>query len=618
MVLASQTSLLLGQQFPLLVRGNECYEKKDYSCAADVYQQALQQGQYKAEERYLIEYRIGYAYRQMEMPELAKKYYLATVKSNPSYGQGWLAAGSVYYNSKGYDSASILYEKALSLMTTPADKDLLSYYLGESYFNAKRYVKAVEAFKGVQSRTDRYANTDAYIAETQYLDGRYQEGYLNSLKAYNSMPAGHAGYKGNLLVMGRMLKQLRRYDSAVLVLEKALKIDPDYGLAHWELGLVTRLQNKYAESNSWYRKALPSYKSDTANTRILISNMIYNAISLSDIDLEIDLRRQMAAMVLTPIDQYAKIAALEWGGKKQPAAALATVTQGFKAWYALPDTTRHQANTDGMAKLQAIQGLYLLQQKDTAKAMAMFERAIKKKFSQFEANMALGDIAWSRKNNSGIEVHYGRIYVSDADTLLSNSQTQARMHARKAYANYYLQGIKTVRYDVEQALGKDSLQKEAVSLYANALDGAGTLKTNAGKCLVVINRGLKAYAADKPYVSELLFKRAIVYDKMADTTACRKDLEEAIKLYAKNYDAWQALMQYYQNQKNEAAGELVADRLIKNLLAQKDNIRLAIAHLYKGDFLWRQGKKEAAKAAYSEALVWDPNNADAKSRIKMQ
>lgn len=618
MILASWTGLLHGQQFELIVRGNECYDKKDYSCAADVYQQALQQGQYKTEERYLLEYRIGYAYRQMDMSEPAKKYYLAAVKSNPSYGQGWLAAGSVYYNNKGYDSASLLYEKALSLMTTPADKDLLSYYLGESYFKGKKYTKAVEAFKRVQSRTDRYANTDAYIAEAQYMDGRYQEGYLNSLKAYNDLPATHKGYKANLLIMGRILKQLRRYDSSILVLEKAVQIDPNYALAYWELGLVTQLQNKYAESNSWYKKAMPGYAADTTNTRILTNNMLLNAISLKDIDVEIGLRRQLATMVLTPVEQYAKIAALEWGGKKQPAAAIATVAQGLKVWNALPDTTKYQANTDGKAKLQAIQGLYHLQQKDTAKAIAMFEIAIKKKYSQFEANMAMGDIAWVRKNNDGIKNHYNRIYVSDADPMLNTDQTLARMHARKAYANYYFQGVKTVSYDVEQALGKDSLQKEAVGLYTNALEAAGTLKSNASKCLAVINRGVKAYAADKPYTSELLFKRAIVYDKLADTAACRKDLEEAIKLHAKNYDAWQALMQYHQNQKNEAAGEMVADKLIKNLMVQKDNTRLAIAHLYKGDFLWRQGKKDAAKSAYSEALVWDPNNADAKSRVKMQ
>jgi len=39
--------------------------------------------------------------------------------------------------------------------------------------------------------------------------------------------------------------------------------------------------------------------------------------------------------------------------------------------------------------------------------------------------------------------------------------------------------------------------------------------------------------------------------------------------------------------------------------------------VYKGDFLWRIEKKDDAKKAWQEALVWDANNATAKERVKM-
>lgn len=49
-----------------------------------------------------------------------------------------------------------------------------------------------------------------------------------------------------------------------------------------------------------------------------------------------------------------------------------------------------------------------------------------------------------------------------------------------------------------------------------------------------------------------------------------------------------------------------------------DKTVLHAPYVYKGDFLWRSNKKDDAKKAYQEAMVWDNTNVTAKERIQMQ
>ena len=141
----------------------------------------------------------------------------------------------------------------------------------------------------------------------------------------------------------------------------------------------------------------------------------------------------------------------------------------------------------------------------------------------------------------------------------------------------------------------------------------GTYRNN---CIAVLNRAIKKYAGDKEYVSNLYNDKAVILDTK-DTADIRQALEMSIKTNTDNLKAWDNLFIYCGTYDN-AKGVVLADKLITQLKLKKDNASLALAYIYKGDFLWRLSKKPEAKAAWQEALVWDANNATAKDRIKLE
>jgi tetratricopeptide (TPR) repeat protein len=163
------------------------------------------------------------------------------------------------------------------------------------------------------------------------------------------------------------------------------------------------------------------------------------------------------------------------------------------------------------------------------------------------------------------------------------------------------------------------LQHEAVLLWPVVLTSTEykyQLNDKRDACIAVINKAIKNYAAEKEYVSNLYNSKATLIPA-TDTLNIRRALEESIKIVPENIPAWDNLLKYYSSYDN-AAGALMVEKLIVILKKKKDNAGIATAYVYKGDFLWRQNKKEEAKKAYTEALVWDPKNATATERNKMQ
>jgi tetratricopeptide (TPR) repeat protein len=193
------------------------------------------------------------------------------------------------------------------------------------------------------------------------------------------------------------------------------------------------------------------------------------------------------------------------------------------------------------------------------------------------------------------------------------------VYGRSAHVAAYVDQKATTSYsfDVTEALRFDSMQKEAVLLWPIVLTNYKyDLERNRNACLSVLNKAIVQYASDKEYVSELYNSKAVV-TVQTDTAAVRKALEEGVKIFPANINAWNNLLKFYGSYDN-AKGAVMVDKLIDILKKKKDNATLAVAYVYKGDFFWRQEKKEAAKKAYQEALVWDANNTTAKDRAKLQ
>jgi len=183
--------------------------------------------------------------------------------------------------------------------------------------------------------------------------------------------------------------------------------------------------------------------------------------------------------------------------------------------------------------------------------------------------------------------------------------------------NFYSYKPTDIKHEVDQALKYDSMQKEAIYLWVVVLKDHYTLSTHRESCLALLDKGIKKYPADKKYISELYNAKAVITDVKKDSSGVRKSLEEAVKIYPENLSAWDNLMKHHYQQNSNSSGMLACDKLIALLKKKNNSKMLANAFIYKGDFLWKQDKKEEAKKAYAEALVWDADNATAKERAKL-
>jgi tetratricopeptide (TPR) repeat protein len=92
----------------------------------------------------VIANKIGIAYHQMLLMDLAKRYYERAIRLKPTYAEAINNLGTVYYAKKNFRRATSQYQKALKL--TPAAASIYSN-LGTAYFARKKYEQASVAYE---------------------------------------------------------------------------------------------------------------------------------------------------------------------------------------------------------------------------------------------------------------------------------------------------------------------------------------------------------------------------------------------------------------------------------------------------------------------------------------
>lgn len=119
------------------MRGDILMARKMYREAADAYAE----GDLNSP---VIANKIGIAYHQMLLMDLAKKYYDRAIHMKPTYAEAINNLGTVYYAKKNFRRATSLYLRALKL--TPNAASIYSN-LGTAYFARKKYPQASEAYE---------------------------------------------------------------------------------------------------------------------------------------------------------------------------------------------------------------------------------------------------------------------------------------------------------------------------------------------------------------------------------------------------------------------------------------------------------------------------------------
>jgi tetratricopeptide (TPR) repeat protein len=145
--------------------------------------------------------KLGIAYHQLQLFDLAKKEYEIARKIKPDYSEAWNNLGTIYYTVKKYGKAVKQYKKSLQIQPNSAT---VYHNMGAAYFSMKKYEQGFEAYREafrldptILERVSNYgtiiktaelnqAMTNFYMAKLYAEQGQMEKALAFLLKALES------------------------------------------------------------------------------------------------------------------------------------------------------------------------------------------------------------------------------------------------------------------------------------------------------------------------------------------------------------------------------------------------------------------------------------------------
>lgn len=601
-----------------ITKANDCYSKKDYECAINNYKISLRKNTYTANQKHIVEYRIGNCLLELEQKNEGFHYLKQCEISKYNYGYGYWKIAGYYYKNKNYDSATYYYKKIINTNIKPEEKEDVLFYLGESLYRNKKYYEAVLEFKKVKNRGVGFENMDAFIGDAYYNLNNYDSSIFYYKKAIELVSREGMIYYNLHLFIGKCYRYKKDFTNALLYLNKANEINPNKGSTIWEIGMVEFDKKDFKSAIVSFKKAEKDYTSDTSNFLILNNNIIRCYDSLKDYNELIKHLKIRTSYTKNNAEDYLRIMKVQYVQLKNDKLLETTYKEFIRDKV---NSTYVDYSKTYEAKMLSILASSYLSKKDTTKAISYLRNGINFSSYNYECNQLLGNIFWNRNKKDSAEKYYSKLFKSSYDTTLNSKKDIASVYARNCYFDFFnkQKGAYSISADLKLALKFDSTQKEAIQLWPQIFSTYYTYEKPKIHDVIqnTIDKGIKLYKTDKEYISDLYSSKAYLYSvENRDTLLIKKNLDLAINANSKNMNAWNNLMTYY-SKYNNFEGSVKVEKLITILKKENNNKELAKAYVFKGDFLWRLDKKELAKKAYAEALVWDAENKSAKERIKL-
>ena len=613
------------QQSELTI-GDSCFNARNYPCALENYLAGEKKNLVKPDKKAVLEYRIGYCYKMQKDYASSSAYFTRSLSTDPSYQNAYWERGANYKTQGMYKQALEDYDAALRLADTSSEVARISYQVADLYYDNKQYRSALEKALKISDRSEELARyTDKLIGDIYQKLNKHDSALIYFEKARQFYTDKNSyGYATLLSDIGISSNKERRYHYAIENLNAATTISPQFRSAIWGLGDSYYGIKNWDKAIEYYREASALYDNKDQSLLSLWGNIASCYKQKGDYQAYVVAEREKLKYTTNPFGPYYNIACVYYGGLKKPEEAENVLTKS-KTIYA--DSAR-QLKANGLTdtkylydieKINSLLGLIRLDKKDTARAIKLFNEVLKTNSTDYTANTSLGKIAWERNDVDAVKKYYSKAYAGYYDTLIHSNNYISTVFARKAYIAGYYNRSNYYESDLLTALKFDSLQKEALQMWPAALHlNEYSRKKYAAACVSLIDQGIKKYASDKEYVSNLFTsKAALLPDK--DSIGITKALEQAIRVNPENYTAWNNFLVFYQNHDNNT-GLKKSEALITQLkkTPAKNGTIISGAYVYKGDFLWRLNKKDDAKAAWNEALVWNSENKDVSSRLALK
>lgn len=175
------------------LRGDIYMARKMYREAIDKYRECPDSA--------VVANKIGIAFHQLTLLDLARKNYEHSIKLNPRYGEAINNLGTIYYAEKNYRRSIRCYKRALRFSKTSA-----SVYsnLGAAYFARKDYKRATQYYE------------EALKLDPDVFEHRGTFGTIMQERTVEELATFH-------LYLAKMYAKAGSNDRAIIYLRKALE-----------------------------------------------------------------------------------------------------------------------------------------------------------------------------------------------------------------------------------------------------------------------------------------------------------------------------------------------------------------------------------------------------------
>ena len=188
---------------------------------------------------------IGFCYERLGQDKEAIRAYNAAIKLYQNSTTSRLGLARISDKNGDYDKAIDL--KTEVFKTTQDPPASLFWQLALSYFGRARqqnreadYEEAIKLLRKAIELSQSFSS--AYLALGNvykfYKNGAYADEALTNYKQAEKLEPKSAAIKVQIGDLFYML--MKNYAAAIYYFEEAIKLEPDYAAAHWELGLVHR------------------------------------------------------------------------------------------------------------------------------------------------------------------------------------------------------------------------------------------------------------------------------------------------------------------------------------------------------------------------------------------
>lgn len=586
------TLLALGQD--PITAANKCYEDANYTCAAEQYRIALQQGKYAQKDKATILFRIGYALGADRKYDEAIKYLQQALQEKPGYGDAVWSMAGFYYSSGKYDEAKKSYTTAIDLYKGDNESlNKLYYWRGMVNATIEESEDALADFKSAIAIDSTQEIVLAAAADAANVQEEYEEAIDLLWQAVRHAGKDSMALTDDYYAIGMNHFALREYESAIAAYRESLRYLANNEQSAWGIADASYNLKKWNDAVAAYTRAIPMYKPDTASLLQLYRFRGKAYVNLKDyVKAEADFATMQK---LSPNN----------GSASWERATMLVTQKKYKE--AVPQYNKaidqFKGVNESLDDLYYFRGYCYLQLKDTAQARADFLQSLKLNANLRDPNVEMGNISFFNGQYEEAKKYFDK----GVPGFTTDSARLSGIYFRKGLTSLLLNAAGGTE-DLLTSLKYDSTNKYAHQYLGEVYYNSKQYAAAASE----MTKSIALFKADKDSLPKLYSYRGAIYSANGQYDKALADYEQASKLKPGEVEYVVGIGRLAFELK---AYQKVIDAFTKSITLYKPAQKNELAFVYygRGRSYFELNNKPKAKADFTKALQLVPTYTEAQT-----